>query len=217
MERNPEWRGEAPAFDEIQFIKYGTDRRRRARARPGRGRLRPRGRGRRPSSASASRTDIETRAARRRPSYTQLAFNLCSAENCPDAQVQPGGRRTSTVRQAIAYAIDRERINEIADPRHLVRRATGSCPSFYKSFYESPGAELPVRPRARQPDPRRRRLGLNDDGVREKDGEALSFDLYVRSESHVHDPDGEADRRADAARSGSSSTSRWSAPTSSPS
>ena len=24
MERNPEWRGEAPAFDEIQFIRYGS-------------------------------------------------------------------------------------------------------------------------------------------------------------------------------------------------
>ena len=25
MERNPEWTGEQPDFDEIQFIKYGTE------------------------------------------------------------------------------------------------------------------------------------------------------------------------------------------------
>ena len=65
------------------------------------------------SSGSASEPNIETvqgAVARRSP---QLAFNLCPKKNCPDAKFNPAVQDRA-VRQAIAYAIDRERINEIA-------------------------------------------------------------------------------------------------------
>ena len=97
------------------------------------------------------------------PSYTELAFNLCSEENCPDAEFNPAVQ-DQTVRQAIAYAIDRERINEIsALGTSFV--AHGILPSFYKTFYEVPEQDYAVdRRRAREPDARRRGLGLGRRG-----------------------------------------------------
>ena len=86
------------------------------------------------------------------------------------------------MRQAIAYAVDRNKLNEIAT-RGTSFVANGILPSYYKSFYETPEQTYPY-----DPDLANQMLDdagweLNDDGVREKDGETLSFDLYVRSES----------------------------------
>ena len=104
------------------------------------------------------------RCAARTPAYTELAFNLCSEEDCPDAEFNPAVQDRA-VRQAIAYAIDRERINEIA-AQGTSFVAHGILPSFYKSFYEVPEKDYPLRPRAGEPDPRRRRLGARATTVR---------------------------------------------------
>ena len=86
------------------------------------------------------------------------------------------------MRQAIAYAVDRTKIQEIAS-RDTSFVANGILPSYYKSFYEEPEQTYPY-----DPDLANQMLDdagwtLNDDGIREKDGETLSFDVYVRSES----------------------------------
>ena len=85
------------------------------------------------------------------------------------------------MRQAIAYSVDRERINEIS-ARNTAFPGHGILPNYYKDFFAARGG-LPVRPGPRQADPRRRGLGPRRGGVREKDGQKLSFNLYVRSES----------------------------------
>lgn len=86
------------------------------------------------------------------------------------------------MRQAIAYAVDRDRINEIAN-RGTSFVANGFLPSFYKDFYEEPDNTYPF-------DPEKANQILDDagytregDGIRSKDGNELSFNLYVRSES----------------------------------
>ncbi len=180
LERNPEWAGEEPEFDEIQFIKYGTEDAVERALQLGEIdmdiEVQPT-----TFESIGEEENIETvRSAS--PSYTELAFNLCSEQNCPDAQFNPAVQ-DKTVRQAIAYAIDRERVNEIsALGTSFV--ANGILPSFYESFYETP--EQTYAP----PDVDVANQMLDDagwtageDGVREKDGETLSFDLYVRSES----------------------------------
>ena len=179
MERNPEWRGEEPAYDELQFIKYGSnDAVERAltlgeidiitEVQPA------------TFERLGEEDGIETLRAPT-ASFTQLSFNLCSEKECPDAQFNPAVQDLD-VRQAIAYGIDRERINAIAT-QDTSFVAHGLLPSFYKSFFEVPELDYPY-------DPEMANQILDDagwvpgeDGVREQDGERLSFDLYVRSES----------------------------------
>ncbi len=181
MERNPEFRGEAPAFDELQWIKYGSaDAVERAL---GLGEVdmvtevQPATFGRLGDTENVEAVNSPS------PSFTQLAFNLCSAQNCPDAKFNPAVQ-DRTVRQAIAFAIDRERINEIG-ARGTAFPGHGLLPSYYKDFYTEPEGELDY-----PYDPDRGREMLEqagwvegEGGVREKDGERLSFNLYVRSES----------------------------------
>jgi peptide/nickel transport system substrate-binding protein len=179
MRRNPHWRGTRPRFDGIQFIKYGTqdaveralqlgeidyvhDAQSTSFARLGRLR------------------DIKT-VASPSPSFTELAFNLCSKAHCPDAQFNPAVQ-DRTVRQAIAYGIDRGRINTIA-ARGTSFVGHGLLPQFYKSFFRVPAQDYPY-------DPARANRMLDaagwkrgSDGVRTKGGEKLSFDLAVRTES----------------------------------
>ena len=90
------------------------------------------------------------------PSFTELAFNLCSERDCPDAKFNPAVQDRA-VRQAVAYAVDRERVNEIAT-RGTSFVGHGMLPSYYKTFYEMPEQDYPLRPRQGQPDARRRRL-----------------------------------------------------------
>jgi peptide/nickel transport system substrate-binding protein len=180
LEVNPEWDGEQPEFDEIQFIKYGTeDAVERAlmlgevdmdlEVQPA------------TFERLGNEPNIET-VRSNDPAYTELAFNLCSEENCPDAQFNPAVQ-DKTVRQAIGYAIDRTRVNEIsALGTSFV--ANGILPSFYKDFYEEP--EQTYQP----PDVELANQMLDDAGwedngdePRTKGDQELSFDLYVRSES----------------------------------
>jgi len=179
MERNPEWRGEEPAFDELQFIKYGSnDAVERAltlgeidiitEVQPA------------TFERLGEEDGIETLRAPT-ASFTQLSFNLCSEKECPDAQFNPAVQDLD-VRQAIAYGIDRERINEIAT-QGTSFVAHGLLPSFYKSFFEIPELDYPYDPEMANQILDDAGWVPGDDGVREKEGDRLEFDLYVRSES----------------------------------
>jgi peptide/nickel transport system substrate-binding protein len=179
MEKNPEFRGPEPAFDEIQFIKYGNQDAAERALQLGEVDLVPE-----VSAANferlGSEPDIDTLQSSS-PSYTQLAFNMCAPQTCPDAELNPA-IQDRTVRQAVGYAVDRERINAIAahDTSFV---GHGILPDFYTSFYEVPSEDYSF-------DPERANQILDDagwvrdgDGPRTKGGEELSFNLYVRSES----------------------------------
>src|SRR3954469_16540919 len=179
MVRNPNFRGPKPKFDEIDWIKYGSeDAVERA--------------------LSLGEIDMVTevqeatfdRLSKQKgiktikapsPSFTELAFNLCSKQNCPDAKYNPA-IQDRTVRQAIAYAVDRDRVNQIGT-RGTSFTGHGILPNYYKSFYEQPADDYPY-------DPEKAKQMLDDagwvdngDGPRTKGDEQLSFNLYVRSES----------------------------------
>jgi len=179
MERNPEWRGDPPGFDEVQFIKYGTDDAVERALDLGEVDFIPEVQ---PATFDrlGQQEGLETVRA---PTYafSQLAFNLCSAENCPEAKFNPAVQ-DKTVRQAIAYSLDRERINAISTQGTFFV-AHGMLPSFYKAFYEVPEQDYPYDPELGNQLLDDAGWVLNDDGVREKDGQVLSFDLFVRSES----------------------------------
>src|SRR3954469_18257879 len=139
MVRNPNFRGPKPKFDEIDWIKYGSeDAVERA--------------------LSLGEIDMVTevqeatfdRLSKQKgiktvsapsPSFTELAFNLCSKQNCPGAQFNPAVQ-DRTVRQAIAYGVDRARINAIA-ARNTSFVANGLLPQYYKSFYQQPAQSYP--------------------------------------------------------------------------
>jgi peptide/nickel transport system substrate-binding protein len=178
MEQNPEFEPK-PNFNQVQFVKYGTqDATERALDL-----------GEIDSVIEVQATTFDSLGNKENietvdspsPSFTQLAFNLCPEELCPDANFNPAIQDLD-VRKAIAYSIDRERINEIAN-RGTSFVANGFLPSFYESFYEEPDEIYAF-------DPEKANQILDDagwtregDGIRTKDGEELSFDLLVRSES----------------------------------
>jgi peptide/nickel transport system substrate-binding protein len=179
MERNPNFNGPEPAFDEVQFITYGNqDAVERAlqlgeidmvlevQAAT--------------FESLGEEPNIDT-ARSSTPAYTQLAFNLCPEKLCPDAEFNPAVQDRD-VREALAYAIDRERINEIA-ARGTSFVADGILPTFYKSFYETPEQTYPYDPELANQILDEAGWTLNDDGVRTKDGEELSFNLYAISTS----------------------------------
>ncbi len=179
MERNPEWRGEPGAYDQIQLFKYGTqDAVERALQL---GEIDMIGEVEAGSFERLGSQENVDALSSPLPSYTQLAFNLCPEELCPDAEFNPA-IQDQTIRQAIAFAVDREKINEIA-ARGTSFVANGILPSYYKAFYTEPEQTYPY-----DPDLANQMLDdagwtRNDDGIREKDGETASFDVYVRSES----------------------------------
>ena len=88
------------------------------------------------------------------------------------------------MRQAIGFAVDREKINQIA-ARGTAFAGHGLLPMYYKDFFTEPAGDLDY------PYDVAKANQLLDDagwtpgegGVREKDGQRLSFDLYVRTES----------------------------------
>ncbi len=181
MERNPNWRGKRPAFDELQFIKYGSyDAVERALT-LGEVDIVPE-----VDPASFDRlgkTENIKAVKSPSPSFTELAFNLCPRDICPDAKFNPAVQ-DRTVRQAIGFAVDRERINQIAS-RNTAFAGHGLLPMYLKDFYTQPEGDLDY-----PYDPDRASQMLDDagwqpgeGGVREKGGQRLSFDLYVRNES----------------------------------
>ncbi|MFN8160542.1 MAG: peptide ABC transporter substrate-binding protein [Solirubrobacterales bacterium] len=180
LDRNPYFRGPAPKFDEIQFITYGNQDAVERALKLGEIDL--------VAEVQASTFDqlgnepnIDTFRSST-PAFTELAFNLCQQKFCPDAKFNPA-IQDRAVRQAIAYAVDRNRINEIA-ARGTSYIGHGLLPEFYKSFYEQPAQDY------NPPDIARANRILDQagytrqgDGVRSKNGDDLSFNLYVRSES----------------------------------
>jgi peptide/nickel transport system substrate-binding protein len=123
MEPNPNFRGPKPKFDELQWIKYGSDDAVERALTLGEIDVITE-----VQSASFERLGktkgIKT-VKSASPSFTELAFNLCSKKDCPDANFNPA-IQDKTVRQAIGYSVDRERINEIST-RTPRSRATASC------------------------------------------------------------------------------------------
>lgn len=179
MEKNPEFRGEEPTYDEIQFIKYGTQDAVERALQLGEIDLIPE-----VESTTFERIgedpDIDALSSSI-PAYTELAFNLCSEENCPDAQFNPAIQEVD-VRQAIAYSIDRERLREIAT-QGTSFVGNGVLPSYYRQFYEVPEEDYPFDPELANQILDDAGWVMGDDGFRTKDGMELSFDLEVRSES----------------------------------
>jgi peptide/nickel transport system substrate-binding protein len=179
MTRNPNFTGKKPAFDEVQWIKYGnSDAVDRALTL---GEIDVIPEVEQSSYARLGKTkDIKAISAPS-PSFTQLAFNLCTKKICPDAKFNPAVQDV-TVRQAIAYAIDRDRINKIG-ARGTAFPGQGLLPNFYKAFFTPPAQDYPL-------DVDKANQMLDDagwkkgsDGIRAKGGQKLSFDLFVRSES----------------------------------
>ena len=179
MERNRNFRGERPAFDEIQWIKYGTTDAVERALTLGEIDIVPEVQ--EATFDRLSKTKNVKAVKSSSPSFTQLAFNLCTPANCNDAKFN-SAVQDRAVRQAIAYAIDRGRINQIA-ARNTAFPGHGLLPNYYKAFYAQPADDYPLDlERANQ---------LLDDagyaagegGIRAKGPTKLSFDLYVRSES----------------------------------
>jgi peptide/nickel transport system substrate-binding protein len=181
MERNPRFRGPKPKYDEVQFIKYGNmdavDRALRLGEIDAQLEMEAPG-----FKQMEGVEDVET-VRSSSPSFTQLAFNLCSRANCPEAKFNPGVQDRA-VRQAVAYAVDRERVNTISS-RGTSFPGHGLLPSYYKTWYQKPAQDYSY-------DPERANQLLDDagytregDGVRQKGDAQLSFDLFVRSESPV--------------------------------
>ena len=183
MERNPEFRGEAPSLrrDPVHQVRHPGRGRAGARAgrdRHGRSRSRPA-----TSSGSASEPNIETVQQRRSPSYTRARLQPLPGGALPGREVQPGGPGLDGAPgdrlrdRPRAHQRDRR-------PRHLVRRPTGSCRRSTSRSTRCPSRTTRFDPElanqmlddAGWVDQRRRRRAT-------KDGEELSFDLYVRSES----------------------------------
>jgi peptide/nickel transport system substrate-binding protein len=182
MDRNPNWRDPTPAYDKIEFIRYGNQDAAERALQLGEVDVVPE-----VSAGGFARIgdqpDIKTFQAIS-PAYTELAFNMCPAKICPDASFNPA-IQDRAVRQAIAYSVNRERINAIA-AQGTSFPANGILPSFYKSFYDTPSQDYPY-------DPDKARQILDDagwvdngSGPRTKGNQELSFNLYVRSESQYN-------------------------------
>jgi peptide/nickel transport system substrate-binding protein len=179
MDRNPNWRGDKPKYDEIQFIKYGNPDAVNRALKLGEidsvWEVEP------TSFGQVEKADGITPVRSSSPSFTELAFNLCSKANCPDAKYNPA-IQDRAVRQAIAYAVDRKRVNAISS-RGTSFVGHGILPPYYKTFYAVPSDDYGFDPdKANQmlDDAGYKRSG---DGVRQKGDLKLSFNLYVRSES----------------------------------
>ena len=127
--------GTKPKFDELQWIKYGSTTPSSARSR---------------SARSTSITEVQPATFERlgktkdiktikapSPSFTELAFNLCSQEDLPGREVQPGGpgRRPCARRSPTRSTASASTRSPPATPRS---RATGCCPTYYKDFYTEP-------------------------------------------------------------------------------
>jgi peptide/nickel transport system substrate-binding protein len=179
MELNPEWRGAQPAFGELQYIKYGNqDAVERALTLGEIDMILE------VESSTFERLNEDPNIVTRSSpsaSYTELAFNLCPEKLCPDAEFNPAIQELE-VRQAIAYGIDRDRINQIA-ARGTSFVANSILPSFYKSFYTEPEQTYPYDPELANQILDEAGWEDNGDEPRTRNGEELSFDLYVRSES----------------------------------
>jgi peptide/nickel transport system substrate-binding protein len=179
MDRNPNFRGPKPQFDQIQIIKYGTpDAVERALQL---GEIDFDWEAQAASFARLGKVkDVKTIKAPS-PSFTELAWNLCDKQHCPDAKANPAVHDVA-VRQAVAYAVDRDKANTIAN-RGTSFVGHGLLPPFYKAFYEQPADDYPYDPEKAKQLLDQAGWKPGGDGIRAKGGVKLEFDLAVRSES----------------------------------
>ena len=179
MERNPYYRGPKGKFDQLQFIKYGNaDAVERAL------RLGEIDYDREVDPSAFGRLSKAPKIKAIRapsPSFTQLAFNLCNKTNCPDAKFNPAVQDV-VVRQAIAYAVDRNRVKQIAT-RDTSFIGHGLLPEFYKSFFSVPQQDYPLDVSKANQMLDQAGYVRGSDGIRAKGDTKLSFDLAVRTES----------------------------------
>lgn len=179
LERNPEFRGPQSKYKKVEFIKYGNQDAVERALQVGEIDL-----DLEVSSGNFARlgenSNIET-VKSSSPSYTQLAFDVCPEEVCPDAKRNPAVL-DKNVRQAVGYAVDRERINQIA-ARDTSFVAYGILPSYYKSFYSKPEMDYQYDPEKAEELLDEAGWEAQGSGPRKKGDEELKFNLYVRSES----------------------------------
>ncbi|MGB0119726.1 MAG: ABC transporter substrate-binding protein [Solirubrobacterales bacterium] len=179
MDKNPEFSGGTPKFEQIQFIKYGNQDAVERALQLDEIDIVPE-----VQATTFERLGTESDIATVKspsPAFTELAFNVCPESECPDAEVNPA-IQDKAVRQAIGYSVDRERINEIAN-RGTSFIGHGLLPSFYKAFYEEPAEDYDFDPEKANELLDEAGYTREGDGIRSKDGNELSFNLYVRSES----------------------------------
>jgi peptide/nickel transport system substrate-binding protein len=179
MTRNTNFRGTKPTFDEVQWIKYGnTDAVERALTL---GEIDVVPEVQEATFAKLSKTTNVKAVKSSSPSFTQLAFNLCDPQNCNGAKFNPAVQDLA-VRQAIAFAIDRERLNQIA-ARNTAFPGHGLLPDYYKAFYSKPADDYPLDLNRANQLLDEAGYARGEGGIRAKGSTRLSFDLYVRSES----------------------------------
>ncbi len=179
LERNPEFRGPAPKYDKVEFVKYGNQDAVERAVQTGEVDL-----DLEVSSAAFQRTGenagVETLRSTT-PAYTQLSFNVCPDELCPDAKRNPAVTERA-VRQAVGYAVDRNRINEIAN-RGNAYVGYGILPSYYTAFYSKPELDYEYDPEKAEELLDEAGWEAQGGGPRKRGDEELKFNLYVRSES----------------------------------
>jgi peptide/nickel transport system substrate-binding protein len=86
------------------------------------------------------------------------------------------------VRQAVAYAVDRDKANAIAT-RGTSFPGHGILPPYYKAFYEQPADDYPYDPEKAKQLLDQAGWKPGGDGIRAKGGVKLQFNLAVRTES----------------------------------
>ncbi len=179
MERNPEFRGSAPNYDKIEFVKYGNQDAVERAVQVGEVDL-----DLEVASSSFQRlgeaANVETLRGSS-PSYTQLSFNVCPEDLCPDAKRNPAVTERA-VRQAVGYAVDRDRVNQIAT-RGNSFVAYGILPSYYKAFYSKPELDYEYDPEKAEELLDEAGWEAQGGGPRKRGDEELKLNLYVRSES----------------------------------
>ena len=179
LERNPEFRGTPPRYSKIEFVKYGNQDAVERAVQVGEVDL-----DLKVASGDFQRigedSNVETLKASS-PSYTQLAFDVCPEKICPDAKRNPAVTERA-VRQAVGYAVDRERINQIA-ARDTSFIGEGILPSYYRSFYSKPELDYEYDPQKAEALLDEAGWEAQGSGPRRRGDEELKFNLYVRSES----------------------------------
>ena len=193
MTRNPNFRGEKPAFDEVQWIKYGNDDAVERALTLGEIDLVPEVQ--QATFARLKKTANIKAVSSPSPSFTQLTFNLCNQENCPDAKFNPAvqdarsGRRSRT--RSTASGSTRSPSRGTAFEGH------GLLPDYYKAFYSAAGGGLPARRRPCEPAARRGGLGARRRRRRARQGRHQAVLRPVRALGVAGEHPGRAARARD--------------------
>ena len=150
MDRNPYWRGPKPPYASIDFIRYGNQDAAERALQLGEVDLVPE-----VSPANFERLgkegNIETLQGST-PAYTQLAFNVCPPDVCPDAWYPPAS-------PALADFSWRPRWRPLQ---------TAACPQPRRTRRRSSVSQAPPRPTCPPPPPENRRPCASSPGARDR-------------------------------------------------